>query len=106
MAKPAHACVAHDELVTLPGYKPGTAIRLCLQNGQDATIRLEQLAHSDGLGWYVQKTFSIPADMLSTLIPELRKADCLIPRTPKSMRLYTGPDLPSSLPITGQRRRA
>jgi hypothetical protein len=69
-----------QELATLPGEQPGTALRVHVECGWDGYVRLEQLAHDAGLGWYVQKSFTIPADTLAALIPELRKADCLIPR--------------------------
>ena len=69
-----------DELTTLPGPKPGTALRVRYDGDPDGCVCLEQLAYSAGLGWYVQKSLTIPAEMLPQLIPQLRKADCLRPR--------------------------
>jgi hypothetical protein len=69
-----------DEIVLIEGSEPGTAIRVYLQAGPDGYVRLQQLAHDDGLGWYVQKTMVIPGDVLHALLPQLRKADCLILR--------------------------
>jgi hypothetical protein len=70
-----------EELAVLPGERPGTALRVRVEAGRDGYVRLEQLAHNTDLGWYVQKSFCIPGEMLAALIPQLRKADCLIPRT-------------------------
>jgi hypothetical protein len=70
-----------EELAVLPGERPGTALRVRVEAGRDGYVRLEQLAHNADLGWYVQKSFCIPGEMLATLIPQLRKADCLIPRS-------------------------
>lgn len=69
-----------QELATVSGQHPGTAIRVCAETGQDGYVRLEQLAHDKGLGWYVQKSFTVPADLLSAVAAQLRKADCLMPR--------------------------
>ena len=69
-----------EELVTLPGAEPGTALRVRVEAGRDGYVRLEHLAYNDGLGCYTQKSFCIPGDLLAALVPELRKADCLIPR--------------------------
>lgn len=92
-----------EELATLPGAKPGTAIRVCFEAGQSAQVRLEQLAHSEGLGWYVQKSFCIPAEMLGALIPQLRKADCLVPQAARqaaSRRSSSNGDTePVSIPL-------
>src|SRR5687767_15117524 len=67
-----------QELVTIPGEQPGTALRVHVEGGRDGYVRLEQLAHDERLGWYVQKSFIVPGDALATLVPQLRKADCLI----------------------------
>lgn len=69
-----------QEAVLIEGAEPGTALRVYLQAGPDGYVRLQQLAHDAGLGWYVQKSMVIPGDMLRALVPQLRKADCLIPR--------------------------
>src|SRR5688572_30842677 len=68
-----------QELATIPGG-PGSALRVRVEAGRHGYVRLEQLAFDDGLGWYVQKSFTIPGEALAALLPQLRKADCLIPR--------------------------
>ena len=68
------------EMICIEGPEPGTALRVYLQSGHEGYVRLQQLAYDAGLGWYVQKSMVIPGDMLSALVPQLRKADCLIPR--------------------------
>ena len=68
-----------EEFVTIPGDEPGTALRLYADTGSDGYVRLQQLAHNDGLGWYVQKTLVISRDVLEVLLPQLRKAICLMP---------------------------
>lgn len=69
-----------DELAMIPGPGGGQAMRVRAATGQQGFVRLEQMAYSAGMGWYVQKSMVIPGDMLRLLIAELRKADCLIPR--------------------------
>ncbi|MGH7213556.1 MAG: hypothetical protein ACREIT_02150 [Tepidisphaeraceae bacterium] len=71
-----------EVLAILPGAKPGTALRVSVEPGQDGYVRLEHLAYSAGMGWYAQKSFVVPGDVLQALVPELRKAGCLIPRRP------------------------
>jgi hypothetical protein len=73
---------AEEEIVTIPGEEPGTALRLYVDTGRDGYVRLQQLAYSDGLGWYAQKSMVIPRDVLAALVPQFRKAMCLMP--PKS----------------------
>ena len=70
---------AEEEFVTIPGEEPGTALRLFADTGRDGYVRLQQLAHNEDLGWYVQKTLVIPRDVLELLLPQLRKAMCLMP---------------------------
>ena len=67
-------------MAVIPCDPPGTALRVYVECGREGYVRLEQLAHDEGLGWYVQKSFTIPREALAALIPQLRKADCLIPR--------------------------
>src|SRR5687768_18477573 len=84
-----------EELAVLPGERPGTALRVRVEAGRDGYVRLEQLAHNADLGWYVQKSFCIPGEMLAGLIPQLRKADCLIPRRPSGVgRQVAGDPIP------------
>ena len=73
-----------EQVVLIEGPEAGTAIRVYLQPGSDGYVRLQQLAHDPALGWYVQKTMVIPGEVLHTLLPHLRKADCLIPRPSES----------------------
>lgn len=84
MNEPRKPCVfpgaSEQALATIPGDEPGTAIRVWVEPGPGGFVRMEQLAYDDGLGWYTQKSFCIPGDMLPALLPQLRKADCLIPR--------------------------
>jgi hypothetical protein len=84
--------------VTIPGPECGTALRVHMVDQLDGDVRLEQLAFSPTLGWYVQKSFRIPGCMLGDLIRQLRKADCLVPRRPTLKReRQTRPD--ASLPF-------
>jgi hypothetical protein len=97
-----------NELAVLDGAKPGTAIRLASCGSVDQHgVRLEQLAYSPALGWYVQKTFCVPRHLLAALATELRKADCLLPRPSPVDReaplLRIGPDTP---PLRLQRKDA
>lgn len=68
-----------EELALIPGDEPGTAIRVRVEPGVGGYVRIEQLAHNADMGWYTQKSLCIPGDMLGTLVPQLRKAQCLIP---------------------------
>ena len=70
-----------EVLVTVPGPDENTAFRLHLEaNSPDGYVRLEQMAYNQGLGWYVQKSFVLPASALRAMLPQLKLADCLIPR--------------------------
>jgi|SRR5687767_6871553 len=89
-----------QEIATIPGPHPGTALRVRAELGHDGYVRLEQLAHNPGLGWYVQKSFTIPAEMLTVLIPQLRKVDCLMPRRDHR----SGRDSHIMLPVPGTLR--
>jgi hypothetical protein len=68
------------ELGVIPGDEPGTAIRVRVEPGHEGYARIEQLAHSEDLGWYCQKSFVVPGAMIRPLVTHLRQADCLIPR--------------------------
>ena len=46
---------------------------------------LEQLRHSRSAGWYVQRSFTITAEIVPALVGELRKADCF--RTRQTLRV-------------------
>jgi hypothetical protein len=67
-----------DEVVTIPGSEPGTAFRLFVETSREGYVRLQQLAHNDGLGWYVQKSMVVPREVLVVMLPQLRKAQCLM----------------------------
>ena len=69
-----------EEWVTLPGSNGRTALRMYVQPGPDGYVRLQQMAHDPGAGWYVQKTFLVPGEMLGALATQFRKADCLMPK--------------------------
>lgn len=71
----------------IPGQTPGTAIRV--RTGTNGQVCLEQLGHSRSSGWHIQKTFSIPCELLPAVLRELRKADCL---TPQSQRRNLTPN--------------
>lgn len=101
------------ELAVVPGGQPGTALRVHVECGreQEGYVRLEQLAYDAGLGWYVQKSFTIPASALDALIPQLRKADCLIPRRriesgQDAHLLFTVPAMRLARPDEADRREA
>lgn len=79
---------SEDELITLPGSTPGTALRIMLESSSDGYVRLQHLAHDQGLGWYVQKTMVLEREVLGALVPQLRKALCMMApkgRTPRAM---------------------
>ena len=69
------------ELGTIPGTEPGTAMRVRVEPGPggEGYARIEQLAWSEDLGWYSQKSFCVPGAMINDLVRHLRKADCFIP---------------------------
>ena len=89
---------AEEEIVTIPGDEPGTALRLYADTGRDGYVRLQQLAYSEGLGWYAQKSMVIPRDVLEVLIPQIRKAVCLMPPKP-SAAAATGRDAGDPIPF-------
>jgi hypothetical protein len=74
------ASATEETLGTFEGDTPGTAIRVLVEAGREGYVRLQQLAYTDSLGWYVQKSMVIPGEMIRPLVSSLRKADCLIPR--------------------------
>ena len=69
-------------LLTVPSSDENMAFRLHLESSTpDGYIRLEQMAYNQGLGWYVQKSFVLPAPALRAMLSHLKRADCLIPRS-------------------------
>jgi len=99
-----------DTLKVIPGVKPGTAIRVCAHHADAGYVRLEHLAYNPGVGWYVQKSFVIPAELLNEVSRELRKADSLMPRrathdeAAPSLRIT--PETGFEVPTRPQRRNA
>src|SRR5687768_16654324 len=69
-----------EQIVLIEGSEPGTALRVYLQAGHDGYVRLQQLAHDPGLGWYVQKSMIVPGEMLRALVPQLRNPVFLLRR--------------------------
>ena len=104
------ASPTEQELATISVPEAGTALRVQVETGQDGYVRLEQLAHDKGLGWYVQKSFTIPAEALAALLPQLRKAECLMPRREESGRgahlLFPVPSLRLAQSDEPERREA
>ena len=77
---PSHPAQTEQVLATIPGCAPNSAIRLRVEPGPHGYVRLEHLGHSEALGWYTQKSLCIPAEALHDLLPQLRKAQLLMPR--------------------------
>jgi hypothetical protein len=71
---------AEPKPLSLVCREPGVQIRV--QRSPDGSIRLEQVAFSRSAGWYVQKTFAIPAELLPSLLLDLQKANCLNAKHP------------------------
>lgn len=65
-----------DGIVSGPGCQ--TTLRVSIDGEHQDSLRLEQLAYSRSSGWYTQKSFRIPRQLLKELLTELRKADCLM----------------------------
>ena len=82
-----------DHIAFIPGDEPGTALRIRQHPTRDGLVMLEWLAHDPVLGWYRQKSLSLPRNMLAETAKGLRVADCLMPRetqptaTPHNLRL-------------------
>ncbi len=74
---------SEQEWVTVQGTEPGTALRVYLQAGPGGYVRLQQLAHDPGLGWYVQKSMVLEREVLESLLPQLRRGLCLMPKQQK-----------------------
>lgn len=85
------------QLAMIPGSEPGTALRVSVEPGHEGYVRLEHLAFNTDLGWYTQKSFCIEAEMLEALVPALRKADCLVPKSAATPS--AGPTLRLSHPV-------
>lgn len=99
------------ELGVVPGDEPGTAIRVRVEPGRDGYARLEQLAYGEDVGWYVQKSFCVPGDMIKPLVTQLRKADCFVEKDTHSNANdapipFPGTALPSASEPTIEKRNA
>jgi len=97
-----------QELAVIPGERPGTAIRVRVDSTREGFARLEQLAFQKDLGWYTQKSFCIPREMVRAVAGELQKADCLLPHEADQAsagRMAVQPDLPASAPLRLAERR-
>ena len=89
--------LARDGQSMIPGNEPGTALRLTAEScASGGCVHLEQMAYSRTLGWYRQKRFSVPRDMVGALARTLRMADCLMPDTP------AGTDEPTDAPHSAE----
>lgn len=86
------------EVQTLPGATPGTALRVSVEPASYGYVRLEHLAFNENVGWYTQKSFCVPTEMVNSLVTALRKADCL---SPKPMRRSHAGLRASVLPAEG-----
>jgi len=83
--KPLPPCVfpslTEEEVITVPGHDAGTAYRLRVEAGMYGYLRIEQLGYNATIGWYTQKSFCLPGDVAHQLMPHLRQALALIPRS-------------------------
>ena len=103
---------SEEELAVVPCPDAGGALRVMIEPGPDGYVRLQEMAYTEGLGWYVQRSIVVPREALALLATELRKADCLIPkpsRRPQDrppMRLVPAPDAETADAPERQRRGA
>lgn len=64
----------------IPGHEPGRAIRLRLEScPKGGGVHLEQVAYSRTVGWYCERTLSVPRSLLDDLARALRMSNCLLP---------------------------
>lgn len=76
--------LASDGAAMLPGPEPGTGLRIRVESCQrGGCVHLEQVAYSPTMGWYRQKSFTVPREMIGDLSRLLRMSDCLLPRHEK-----------------------
>lgn len=66
---------AAEEGTLIPGQEHGTAYRVRRECAA-GLVTIEQMRHSKSAGWYVQRSFSVPVEVLPAILTELRKADC------------------------------
>lgn len=78
-AHPPHLGPAEQELTTFTDSRSGVTLRIRALPAADGHVRLEQLAYSPTAGWYRQKSFTIPRQLLEPVAESLRYARCLIP---------------------------
>lgn len=81
--KPLPPCVfpslTEQDVVTVPGRDAGTAYRLRVEPGMHGYLRIEQLGYNHNLGWYTQKSFCLPGEVVHQLMPHLKQAVAMIP---------------------------
>lgn len=77
--------LAAEGVASLPGAEPGTAVRIVLEScPKGGCAHLDQMAYSPTLGWYRQRRFTVPRDMLGEMARLLRMGDCLMPPAQRS----------------------
>lgn len=88
--------LASEGSAMLPGPEPGTGLRVrvesCVRGG---CVHLEQVAYSPTMGWYRQKSFTVPREMIGDLSRMLRMSDCLLPRHEKGSATASCPAIPA-----------
>ena len=102
------ASETEQTLATIPDTEdPGKAVRVSVEPGVEGYVRLEQLAFSPDLGWYSQKSFCVPGDMLDALVPALRQANACIPPVARDadQPLRFPPSVATSMPTLPKGRR-
>lgn len=63
----------------VPGAEAGTAIRIRVEScPKGGCLHLEQMAYSHTLGWYRQKSFQVPRELVGSLAQVLRMGQCLL----------------------------
>jgi len=68
-----------EQVGVIPGSQPGTALRLQVETSEQGYVRLEHLAFSPDLGWYTQKSFCVPGEMVKDLVCLLNQSRCRLP---------------------------
>jgi hypothetical protein len=73
--------LASDGTTWLAGADPGTAIRVAVEGcAKGGCAHLDQMAYSPTLGWYRQRRFTVPREMIGELARSLRMCDCVMER--------------------------
>lgn len=71
--------LSEQDVITVPGIEPCTAYRLRVEPGDHGYLRIEQLGYNQSMGWYTQKTFCLPGEVVHQLMPHLKQAAALLP---------------------------